>query len=318
MKRGMVAVLKGKYGDDNLLKEKHFLLVAATVFTIFILLTGPSFYVIITYTKGFIQQAFAQENGEVIDEEPTGEVVDELPPPPTEEPPTEEPPLTPPPPRVEPLTASFSIVSTNGDTAPATFLFEADIQGGTEPYTIIWNFGDGSPQGSGISIHHTYEQAGTYDVTLAVRDSTAPTPQDISVSRQVTVRPATTTDEIALPSSTNATTTPPTPLVNQTTPTNDTESLIVCRVTTAGIICPTIPATDQPLNVIAVPLTNETNENVTTVEYRCFTGSWGDEVLCSCKGIQDCVDLEHSGRCDGGIFIIRDVGTCWERKDLWS
>jgi PKD repeat protein len=109
------------------------------------------------------------------------------------EPPEEVETLTPPPSTEEPqpLTASFSIDSTNGDTAPATFLFEADAQGGTEPYTYSWNFGDESSQGSGISIHHRYEQPGTYDVTLAVIDPTAPTPQDISVTRQVNVRPAT-------------------------------------------------------------------------------------------------------------------------------
>jgi PKD repeat protein len=91
----------------------------------------------------------------------------------------------------QPLSASFGIDSTNGDTAPATFLFEADAQGGTEPYTYTWDFGDGQT-GDGISIHHTFEQACTYDVTLTVTDSAG---QTASESREVNVRPATITEE---------------------------------------------------------------------------------------------------------------------------
>jgi PKD domain len=81
------------------------------------------------------------------------------------------------------------IESTNGDTAPATFLFEANAEGGVPPYTYSWDFGDGSPQSNEISIHHTYEQAGLYDVTLRVTDSTGLTATSIG---SVNVRPATT------------------------------------------------------------------------------------------------------------------------------
>ncbi|MGH9954983.1 MAG: PKD domain-containing protein, partial [Nitrososphaera sp.] len=192
----------------------------------------------------FLRQASAQQDGEVTGggEEPTDEVVDEPPPPPPS--PDECPPGThrspgtagqcipdeptggttegggeePPTIGGEPLTATFSIDSTNGDTAPATFLFEADAQGGTGPYTYIWNFGDRSPQGSGISIHHTFENPGTYDVTLAVIDSTG---QDISVTRQVTVRPTTEQPPTNQTTPTNATT-PLVQAVPQTTPTNQT------------------------------------------------------------------------------------------------
>src|SRR5918996_296396 len=207
----MFVVSAAKY----LLNEKRFLSVAATgLFVVFTLSTAQPFSMI-AFTGGggegfiqqvvdsdnpyyFLRQAYAQvdgeatgggdePNGEVVEEpvppgdEPNGEVVEEPvplpPPPPPDETITTTPPATT---EGEPLSASFSIDSTNGDTAPATFLFEADAQGGTGPYTYIWNFGDGSPQGSGISIHHTFEQAGTYDVTLAVIDSTG---QDISVTR---------------------------------------------------------------------------------------------------------------------------------------
>jgi PKD repeat protein len=93
--------------------------------------------------------------------------------------------VQPPPPEGEPLTASFSVDSTNGDTAPATFAFEADAEGGTEPYTYSWDFGDGQ-QGNGQSITHTYVNPGTYQVTLTVTDSAGQTASD---TREVIVRP---------------------------------------------------------------------------------------------------------------------------------
>jgi hypothetical protein len=86
----------------------------------------------------------------------------------------------------EPLTASISVDSTNGNTAPATFLFESNEQGGTSPYAYSWDFGDGQ-QSTGPSNQHTYQQAGTYTVTLNVTDSTGQTASD---SRQVSVQPA--------------------------------------------------------------------------------------------------------------------------------
>src|SRR5215217_5234177 len=46
---------------------------------------------------------------------------------------------------------------------PATFEFQANLTGGTEPYTYIWNFGDGSEESD--------EEAGTYNVTLAATDT---------------------------------------------------------------------------------------------------------------------------------------------------
>ena len=55
--------------------------------------------------------------------------------------------------------------------APATFIFEADIVGGTEPYTISWDFGDGSEGSDEQSVEHTFDEAGTYNVALTVTDS---------------------------------------------------------------------------------------------------------------------------------------------------
>lgn len=87
----------------------------------------------------------------------------------------------------ERLTVSFTVDSTNGDTAPATFLFEADAQDGTPPYTShSWDFGDGSQQqGDGQSINHTFEQAGNYTVSLTVTDSAGEiASEDITITVQ--------------------------------------------------------------------------------------------------------------------------------------
>jgi PKD repeat protein len=55
---------------------------------------------------------------------------------------------------------------------PATFQFQAEVSGGTEPYTYTWDFADGSVEESNEqSISHTFESTGTYDVVVDVRDS---------------------------------------------------------------------------------------------------------------------------------------------------
>src|SRR5918992_1017143 len=70
----------------------------------------------------------------------------------------------------EPLTAGIISNSTEG-FAPATFEFEANITGGDEPYTYLWNFGDGSEESDEQTVEHTFEEAGIYNVTLAVTDT---------------------------------------------------------------------------------------------------------------------------------------------------
>ncbi|HEY6755777.1 MAG TPA: PKD domain-containing protein, partial [Nitrososphaera sp.] len=59
---------------------------------------------------------------------------------------------------------------TVGD-APATFEFEANLTGGTEPYTYVWNFGDDSQESDKQTVSHTFDEAGSYNVTLAASDT---------------------------------------------------------------------------------------------------------------------------------------------------
>jgi hypothetical protein len=68
--------------------------------------------------------------------------------------------------------------------APATFEFEAEIAGGTEPYTISWDFGDGSEGSDEQTVEHTFDEAGTYIVDVNVTDSDGETASD---SLEITV-----------------------------------------------------------------------------------------------------------------------------------
>ena len=64
--------------------------------------------------------------------------------------------------------------------APATFEFEADVTGGTEPYTYSWDFDDGSEESDAeATVEHTFDEAGTYNVTLTVADAADQTATDI-------------------------------------------------------------------------------------------------------------------------------------------
>jgi hypothetical protein len=87
------------------------------------------------------------------------------------------------------LTVDITSSGTEGEedaTAPATFEFEADVSGGTEPYTYRWNFDDDSSEESDDdeTISHTFEEDGTYNVRLTVTDSSG---QRASDSIRITV-----------------------------------------------------------------------------------------------------------------------------------
>jgi len=98
-------------------------------------------------------------------------------------------PIPPPPPPAAPPTAPLEVEITSGDTegevAPATFEFDADVTGGTEPYTYSWDFdGESIEEIDDDETEHTFEEAGTYDVDLTVTDSEGQTGSD---SMEITV-----------------------------------------------------------------------------------------------------------------------------------
>jgi PKD repeat protein len=91
----------------------------------------------------------------------------------------------------QPLTVKIISNSTEG-VAPAAFEFQANVTGGTEPYTSIWNFGDGSEESSEQTVSHTFEEAGTYNVTLTATDTDN---QNASDSVEIQVEEGTEIDE---------------------------------------------------------------------------------------------------------------------------
>jgi PKD repeat protein len=80
-----------------------------------------------------------------------------------------------------PLTGVDIISNGTEGVAPATFRFEANVTGGTEPYTYSWSFGDGSSsrqEREDDTVRHTFDRAGTYNVDVTVTDSTGRTAFD--------------------------------------------------------------------------------------------------------------------------------------------
>ncbi len=61
---------------------------------------------------------------------------------------------------------------------PDTFEFRARITGGTAPYTVSWDFGDGSEGSEEESDIHTFEEPGRYNVVVTITDSNDETESD--------------------------------------------------------------------------------------------------------------------------------------------
>jgi PKD domain len=87
----------------------------------------------------------------------------------------------------QPLTVKIISNGTQG-IAPATFEFQANVTGGTEPYAISWKFGDDSEEESSDdseeTVLHTFDEAGSYNVTLTATDTDDQTASD-SIEIQV-------------------------------------------------------------------------------------------------------------------------------------
>jgi plastocyanin len=128
------------------------------------------------------------------------------------------------------LTAEIISNGTEG-VAPATFEFEADVIGGTEPYTISWDFDDdGSEEESDDdeqTFLHTFEEAGTYNVTLTATDSEDQTAYD---SIEINVEEQTGEEEDTADTTTSTTdddNVPSTDATNGDGDQNDNEEVIV-------------------------------------------------------------------------------------------
>jgi PKD repeat protein len=86
----------------------------------------------------------------------------------------------------EPLAVDINSRIIEGeDVAPFTFEFEAEVTGGTEPYTYSWEFGgEESAESNEQVVLHTFDDAGSYNVELTVTDSGG---QSASDSIEITV-----------------------------------------------------------------------------------------------------------------------------------
>lgn len=77
----------------------------------------------------------------------------------------------------EPLLAWAEAEPEEG-AAPLTVKFTADIEGGTPPIKIEWDFGDDSPKSTEKNPVHVYKTAGSYQADLSAEDSAGDSDSD--------------------------------------------------------------------------------------------------------------------------------------------
>jgi PKD domain len=84
----------------------------------------------------------------------------------------------------EPITLTTGWDAIEGAHAPATFFFDIFAEGGTEPYSLHWDYGDGQQDNIQDTVipswrlYHTYQNPGNYTATLTVTDSVGQTASD--------------------------------------------------------------------------------------------------------------------------------------------
>jgi len=86
--------------------------------------------------------------------------------------------------RRQPLSATFTYSPSNPSTQQSVY-FTGNASGGASPYSLSWNFGDGTTS-TAPNVYHSYSTPGSFTVTLTVIDSTGMTSRATGV---VTVQP---------------------------------------------------------------------------------------------------------------------------------
>ena len=85
----------------------------------------------------------------------------------------------------------FLILSIDADeiqgVAPFNASFHSTMSGGSPPYAVSWNFGDGSSTNSNVNPSHIYEVSGAYTATCTVTDDNGLTAEK---KINITVEPA--------------------------------------------------------------------------------------------------------------------------------
>lgn len=92
-------------------------------------------------------------------------------------------------PQVAPLKLKLTATPTSG-LNPLSVTFNAIVTGGTQPYIINYNFGDGTTY-QGQSLIHTFTSSGTFNVTVTVTDANGNAVENYTIIH-VTSPPVTT------------------------------------------------------------------------------------------------------------------------------